>query len=240
VPSFARWPLKLHFFAPDVHKAWEKWRDTTAEPLARELPVLTDFRGVEAVKEVVKEVKGMGRKGGEVAEKTPGRWRETVTISDSEDLEESDDESEDEPADGRPKYGVHVIPATYEHLRSYIAKGDEVFRFEREGKCVVCREKVESGKGLHVLCSNDGCEGVGHLRCWSDHLLAEEAKQDEVGQGTDDEEERLLLPVQGSCPQCHGPVEWAEMMTELTLRTRGPKDVEKILRKKPRAAAVSQ
>ncbi|GAW18325.1 hypothetical protein ANO14919_078000 [Xylariales sp. No.14919] len=43
VPSFARWPLKLHFFAPEVHGAWTKYCDTVSEPLRETVPVYTDF-----------------------------------------------------------------------------------------------------------------------------------------------------------------------------------------------------
>jgi structure-specific endonuclease subunit SLX1 len=238
VPSFGRWPLRLHFLAPDVHKAWEKWCATTVEPMRSDLPVLTDFRGQEAVSAAKKETADArkGKKSATVVEKSPVKAgaRSSITISDSEEQDSETEEAEE--ITGKLKYGVHALPATYDHLRAYIAKGDDVFRFEREGSCVVCREKLESGRGLHALCSNDGCEGVGHLSCWSDHLLADERRNRAADARADEEP---ILPVQGVCPKCHGPVQWSEMMTELTLRVRGPEEVQRLLRKKPRATAAT-
>lgn len=43
VPSFARWPLKLHFFDQGVHNAWLKWCRTAPEQLSSDLVVVTDF-----------------------------------------------------------------------------------------------------------------------------------------------------------------------------------------------------
>jgi structure-specific endonuclease subunit SLX1 len=53
------------------------------------------------------------------------------------------------------------------------------------------------------------------------------------------EEHDSILPIAGTCPKCHGPVKWGDMMTELTLRLRGAKEVDKLLKKKrqPKAKA---
>ncbi|KAL2172474.1 hypothetical protein VTG60DRAFT_5228 [Thermothelomyces hinnuleus] len=47
VPSFARWPLKVHFFNRRVFAAWEKWCGTASEGLRSSLGVVTDFGGEE-------------------------------------------------------------------------------------------------------------------------------------------------------------------------------------------------
>lgn len=46
-----------------------------------------------------------------------------------------------------------------------------------------------------------------------------------------------ILPVEGRCPKCHGPLRWGDMMTELTLRLRGAKEVDKLLKKQRNAKA---
>ena len=109
-------------------------------------------------------------------------------------------------------------------------KAQSVFDFEREGNCVVCNEEIVSGEGLHALCSNEGCEGVGHLACWSRHFL----------HARDVDGDASVLPIQGRCPKCDGKVEWGEMMKELTLRTRGKKDLEKLLKTKRKRAAKAK
>jgi len=117
-------------------------------------------------------------------------------------------------------WGIHALPLDYTPLRDYIAKSQAVFTFEREGDCVICGDHQEPGQGLYAVCTNEGCEGTGHLACWGRHLLSEEAAEDEP-----------ILPRAGHCPKCGGSVRWDEMMKELTLRTRGPKEVEKLVKK---------
>ncbi|KAK1835764.1 hypothetical protein QBC39DRAFT_297544 [Podospora conica] len=195
VPSFERWPLKVHFFAPEVYRVWVKWCETTASEgvLRAGLEVVTDFGGEASA------ARGKGKGKGK-------------------DVEEDSGEEEE----GGDKWGIHALPVDYEPIKEYVAKGQEVFVGESEGRCVVCREELESGKGLHVLCSSDGCEGVGHLACWSRHLLP---------RGDDG-----ILPVRGRCPKCDGEVQWVDMMKELTLRLRGKKEVESLLKVKKKRA----
>lgn len=226
VPSFARWPLRLHFFAPDVHRAWEGWCAAAVEPAREGLVVERDFGpGVQSTKATGTET-GKGEKGqGEHDPESPAPW------------------------------GIDALPLTYEPLRSYIAKGRCVFdpdpehEYSGDTSCVVCSAPLNSGEGgLHALCPNEGCEAVGHMACWAGHILAEEKeKRKSAGIGTrtaeteeSDGDIEAVLPVCGTCPRCGGDVQWGEMMTELTLRVRGTDEVEKLLRKKRRRAEATE
>lgn len=191
VPSFARWPLRLHFFAPEAHSAWEKWCKTANEPMREGLQVVTDFGPPQTDTDTVTEARKSPAKS--------GAW------------------------------GIHALPLDYAPVRDYVAKGQSIFSFEREGRCVVCSEHQNPGNGLYAVCTNEGCEGVGHLSCWSRHLLAEEM-------GASHE---VILPRQGHCPKCGGEVKWEDLMKELTLRVRGHKEVEKLLKKKRAAKTQS-
>lgn len=201
VPSFERWPLKLHFFDRTAHAAWEKWCGVSSTELRSSLAVVTDFGG-EATSS------GSGARGS-----SDGAAAEA-----SQSVEGEGKEGEQGGA-----WGIHALPLDYEPLNEYVAKGQEIFEFERQGKCVVCHEELPMGEGLHAVCTNDGCDGVGHLSCWGRHMLP-------------DGEEDDILPVQGRCPRCKGEVKWGVMMTELTLRLRGKKEVEKLLKRKRRCA----
>lgn len=192
VPSFARWPLKVHFFNAEVYAAWERWCSTSNEKLRSSLSVVTDF--------------GSGS--------TPGGGGETEATASERG---SGVEGEPQP------WGIHGLPLDYEPIKEYVAKGQDIFEFERQGRCVVCREELASGEGLHALCTNTGCDGVAHLSCWSRHFLS----AGEAGS---------ILPIDGQCPKCKGVVRWGDMMRELTLRVRGKKDVEKLLNHKRRRA----
>jgi structure-specific endonuclease subunit SLX1 len=121
--------------------------------------------------------------------------------------------------------GIHTLPVDYEPIRDYVAKGKDVFDFERQGSCIICHEAMAHGEGIYAICTNSGCEGVGHLDCWSRHMLPSQDGEN-------------ILPMQGTCPKCQGPVSWGGMMTELTLRLRGAKEVDGLLKKKKRGTSA--
>ncbi|KAK1446701.1 GIY-YIG catalytic domain-containing protein [Colletotrichum cuscutae] len=174
VPSFRRWPLTLHFFAKDVHKAWVSSSAKSTEPLRNTLNIVTDFGPDPAA-------------------------------------------SSDDVA-----WGIDALPVDYTHMKPYIEKAQSIITFEREGSCVVCKEALPHGQGLHAVCPNESCEAVGHLSCWSRHMLHHE------------EDREVVVPIQGRCPQCGGHIQWVDMMKELSLRERGAKEVEALLKVKKR------
>lgn len=138
---------------------------------------------------------------------------------------EQDSPGEEPAEEPEQKVGIHALPLDYEPIKGYVEKSQSVFDFEREGKCVVCHDAIDSGEGIHALCSNDGCEGVGHLSCWSRRFLADPGH-----------ENGGILPIKGRCPKCSGEIYWGDMMKELTLRLRGRKEVEKLLKVKRKRA----
>ncbi|KAI0805592.1 hypothetical protein GGR55DRAFT_266076 [Xylaria sp. FL0064] len=174
VPSFVRWPLKLHFFAPEVHKAWTKCCDTASEPLRKTIPVYTDFAPAPV--------------------------------------------DEGTSAETQDPWGIHALPLDYAPMKSYVEKTRSLYTFEREGDCVICGEHLAHEEGLYATCSHSQCEGTGHLSCWSRHLLGNNPGED-------------IIPISGHCPKCHGEVLWGDMMKEMSLRLRGQKEVDKLLRK---------
>ncbi|KAG7145814.1 Structure-specific endonuclease subunit SLX1 like protein [Verticillium longisporum] len=194
VPSFERWPLKLHFFVKTAHKAWEGSCAAAEKPVRKGLQILTDF-GPGGTMATDAEAAG---EAGESSTAAPG-------------AEES--------------WGVHALPLDHASMKDFVEKGRSIVMFEREGACVVCKEPLEHGKGLHVICSNGSCEGAGHLSCWSRHLLNQESSEEAV------------LPVAGRCPSCRSEVRWDDLMRELSLRVRGEGEVDKLLKVKKKRQA---
>ncbi|KAI1372795.1 structure-specific endonuclease subunit SLX1 [Hypoxylon crocopeplum] len=182
VPSFAKWPLNVHFFNQKVYEAWENWCNTANEPLRDTIRVLTDF----------------------------GPSSSTST----------DEESLGDGIESEKPWGIHALSLDYAPIKDYVTKTKSIYGFEREGDCVVCGEHLETGQGLYATCSNTDCEGSGHISCWSRHMLGKEADED-------------IIPISGCCPQCKGEVLWGDLMKEMSLRLRGQKEIEKLL-KKPR------
>ncbi|KAI1391681.1 uncharacterized protein F4822DRAFT_397446 [Hypoxylon trugodes] len=160
------------------------------------------------------------------------KWCRTVneplrdTIRISTDFEPPRSNSENTENEGTSEgtehpWGIHALPLDYAPMKEYATKTRSIYDFERQGDCVFCGEHMELGEGLHATCSNAGCEGTGHVSCWSQHLLAKEA------------DEEAIIPLSGQCPSCNGEVLWGDLMKETTLRVRGAKEVDKLL-KKPR------
>lgn len=222
VPSFARWPLRLHFFDRDVHSKWNAHcSKPELEPLNNTLEVVTNFAPPTLP--------------AAAAAHRPRQELQTedhaLAVSSSEnDGERSDEDGEErDPGMSEPKCGIHALPVDHSPMGQYLEKGHDVTNFEREGSCVVCHQELEHDKGLYAICSKNECEGVGHLDCWSRAFL----QQKEEGGDS-----KVILPMEGQCPKCGGTVKWIDMMRELTLRTRGQKEVEKILKKRRKAAGV--
>lgn len=189
VPSFLRWPLRLHFFAPTAYTAWQASCEAATVPARDGLQVATDF--------------GPKRTASRQAASVQGEALEAT-------------------------WGIHALTLDYAPMKAYVEKTRSITSFEREGNCVVCDEELDHAKGLHVVCSNGNCEGVGHLECWSRHLLQQEGEPEQV------------MPTQGRCPKCLGAVQWGDMMKELTLRERGAKEVDKLLKTKRQRQAKAK
>ncbi|PTB78748.1 hypothetical protein M440DRAFT_1437586 [Trichoderma longibrachiatum ATCC 18648] len=180
VPSFARWPLNLHFFAQDAHRSWERWTKASKIPVAPSLRILTDF----------------GPSAGDSS--TPPL----------------------------PPWGIHALALDYSPMKEYIKKAHDAESFERQGRCLHCDAEMHPNVGLYAMCPNEGCEAMGHVDCWSRHALV----GDDAG---------AVIPNSCRCPSCSGEIRWGDMMKELSLRTRGAGEVEKLLRKRKRAKKES-
>jgi len=218
VPSFARWPLRLHFFVPEVFRAWGRCCGKAE-------------KGVGAGSEAEARVVGKLRAGFTVVTdfEKEHRQQSLGTAAAGEEDEEDIEGGGGEGGGGAkpPAWGIHALPLDYEPIKDYVAKGQSIFEFERQGDCVVCRETIDPEKegGLHAICTNDGCEAVGHLLCWKRHFMPRTTSE-----GDDDD----ILPIQGRCPKCQGEIQWVDMMKELTLRLRGKTEVQKLLKTKRR------
>ncbi|KUI52569.1 Structure-specific endonuclease subunit SLX1 [Cytospora mali] len=233
VPSFSRWPLKLHLFDRDVFARWEKYCAASGvEPLRKTLEVVTDFKPL-AVEEAEARKEGIAEASQKKKKKTTTttkKEKQEAKLSEEAETTEEEEEKAGDEATGEPEWGVHALPLDYTPLAPYLEKGQDINSFEREGDCIVCQQQLEHDKGLYAICSNGECEGVGHLDCWSRHLLHQQG----------DSADEVILPMEGRCPKCSGVVRWGDMMRELTLRVRGQKEVEKILKKSRRANGISK
>lgn len=106
----------------------------------------------------------------------------------------------------------------YTDLKPHIEKAKDITEFEREGACAICHINLEPAGGLYVICPSAGCESVTHITCLSKHFLKGDAE--------------AVVPIMGSCPSCKAELRWVDVVKELSLRSRGQKEVQKLLRVK--------
>ncbi|KAI9744197.1 MAG: Slx4p interacting protein [Claussenomyces sp. TS43310] len=212
VPSFSRWPLELRFFAPDVHKAWVKYTARQTSDTRDNLPVFCDFPASTNSANTVASI---------------GEATSSMTSGDALIPHRSVGSLASKPSEGKqtPEHDIHALPVTYSRLKSYLLKTKDIFDFEQEGTCSVCSELLAHDGGIYSVCPNPACGSVSHMSCLSSHFLE--------SQGLGSEE---IVPIQGTCPKCKEPIQWIDVMKELTLRTRGQHEVAKLL-KPPRRKA---
>lgn len=116
--------------------------------------------------------------------------------------------------------GIKSLGLGYGPLKPHLQKSLGILADKTGVDCAVCNEAVDkNGNILLAICPKDGCESVTHLTCLSDHFLAEETGN-----------EGAVLPTEGSCPTCNSSLRWADIVRELSLRRRGQKEVEKLLK----------
>jgi structure-specific endonuclease subunit SLX1 len=139
--------------------------------------------------------------------------------------------------DGSPRakkrkitHGIAALDVDYTDMKAQVEKGKDIVEFEREGACAICHKDLEHDGGIYTICPSAGCESVTHMTCLSKHFL----------KGDKD----ALVPILGRCPSCKAELKWIDVVKELSLRLRGQKEVDKLLKvkraKKGKAANASQ
>jgi structure-specific endonuclease subunit SLX1 len=114
-------------------------------------------------------------------------------------------------------HGIAALEIGYADQKSHVQKGKEVVEFENEGSCTLCKKDLEHNAGFYTICPSDGCESVTHLTCLGKHFV---------------EDEGSVVPIQGNCPGCKAELRWVDVVKEVTLRLRGQKEVENLLKVK--------
>lgn len=115
--------------------------------------------------------------------------------------------------------GVDGIDPTYSGLQDVLQKGQFLLDEGDGQNCAVCSETLDPVIDLYTVCPHGPCHSLSHVRCLAQHFFA---LQDTAG----------IVPKTGKCPSCQGPLDWLTLMREVSVRTRNPKEVAKILKKR--------
>lgn len=221
-PSFARWPLELHFFAHDVYSAWREWEAVTEAKIPPWTRVIFDEEapndgvqqlnspeiGVNKVKMSAKSKK-TAQKGSHAGDVEKNRGERSLNAV--EDVEE--------------KKGIDVLDVTYAPLQEQVQKSLSLLAEGEFANCAVCKASLKTPGGMTLVCPTASCRASSHLKCLSQAFLTSES---------DD-----VLPVEGRCPKCKEEMRWIDLVKELSLRMRGTKEIDKLLKKPRKRKAIA-
>ncbi|KAI9781213.1 MAG: Slx4p interacting protein [Candelina submexicana] len=119
------------------------------------------------------------------------------------------------------KEGLEGVSVSYDPLKDSVEKGLFMLADGESVDCGVCKVSMGRDPSSALLCPERGCRMVSHLTCLSKTFLAQE------------ENEGAIVPTEGRCPGCNARQKWVDLVKERSLRTRGKREVEKLM-KKPR------
>lgn len=173
---FAPWPLRVRFFAADVHRTWKAWYDRVDECL-------------------------------------PGHM---VVILDGDSLLPGQTEDRGSEAVG----SVHGLQVNYAKFEDYLEKAAFLLDDPADLCCRICQGRTIPSEELVVVCPQAQCHCISHMVCLSARFLEAAGDPDR------------FVPLHGICPACEQRVQWPVIMQELTLRRRGDREVQTILRRK--------
>lgn len=123
--------------------------------------------------------------------------------------------------DAVQKGGLEAVDVAYGNLKTHLEKSLFLLAEGEMIKCAVCDKRVDQRKEMVVVCTEDDCRAASHMKCLSSQFLSGQEMKDP------------MIPTEGQCPTCKTKIRWVDLMKEMTLRIRGEKEVEKLM-KKPR------
>lgn len=123
--------------------------------------------------------------------------------------------------------GVEGVDPTYARFQDVLGKSQFLLDEDERHPCHVCKDDIDLKNDLFSICYSNGCRSMSHITCLSDRFLQEASDTE------------LTLPYKGTCPDCKSELVWSELMRPVSLRTRGEKEVKKLLKKKRGSKAAT-
>ena len=124
------------------------------------------------------------------------------------------------------KGGVNGVDVEYTRYTSHVEKSLSILSEGKEAKCAVCSSRIDDQNQMVLVCPFAHCRAVSHMQC-----LASKFQQGS-------QRPLSTLPHGGDCPKCNAALQWIEIVREMTLRARGPKEVTRLLRKSRKTEVV--
>jgi structure-specific endonuclease subunit SLX1 len=122
---------------------------------------------------------------------------------------------------------IQAIPVAYEDCKPHVEKAKTMFEDNKLRACSICRARADTAASLVLVCPLEDCRTICHMSCLSRRFLAEDGSSN------------ALIPIEGTCPGCQSRLKWSRLVKELSLRTRGQKEMETMFKPKRRKKADS-
>jgi structure-specific endonuclease subunit SLX1 len=123
--------------------------------------------------------------------------------------------------------GIHALNVTHAPLKPHIEKSQALLASSQN--CTLCSSPLPLSGASTLTCPSSSCTSKTHLTCLATHFLNTEKRKNPSNATPS------LLPTVGSCPICHTPLQWRDLVQELSLRMRGSKELEALFKQpKPR------
>ena len=165
---------------------------------------------------------------GRVDEQVHPSIKVTLDLPKRHEIEDEDITSGQKPKKRRKldligQGGIEGIDPTYEPLQDVLHKGRFILDQGDGQQCTICSASLNLATELYTVCPRDRCHSLNHVRCMSQHFLGNETS--------------AVVPKVGTCPLCGGELQWLDLMKEVSVRGRNPKEVGKVLKKRQKLLA---
>ncbi|KAL6722179.1 Structure-specific endonuclease subunit SLX1 [Lecanora helva] len=176
------------------------------------------------------------------SEKVYGEWQKSIEKKNSglstgikvvldfkqpKHINEHDENSMSSHAKGKRKRamlgkgGVEGLDVGYDHLKSHVQKSTSFLAKEKLITCAICRESMGLSLKMALVCPKEACRAVHHMNCLAARFLHDRC------------DVQSAVPVSGTCPGCQAELQWIDLVKEMSLRMRGGKELDRLM-KKPR------
>jgi structure-specific endonuclease subunit SLX1 len=118
--------------------------------------------------------------------------------------------------------GIQALEVTHAPLKPHIEKSKALLASPEN--CMLCSSPLPLSGASTLTCPSTTCDSKSHLTCLATHFLNTEKSK------TTTNTTPSLLPTTGSCPTCHTPLQWRDLVQELSLRMRGSKELEALFK----------
>ena len=125
---------------------------------------------------------------------------------------------------------IRHIPVAYEDCKSHVEKARALIEEPKLHHCGICSTRLDAAVESLLVCPVATCYTLCHAHCLANRFLAEEGNQD------------ALIPIEGTCPGCYTSLKLYTIMKEMSLRTRGQKEIEAMfkIKRKRKADGASE